>query len=162
MQSTVSEAAPSQDREREAQELQQLRAQLEESLRNEERLRKQLEEVWPPASHDRNVRARAWAAARSGNTNIACECKHAWYVTDISMHMQESSKQAPSLTSAPADPPSPAAVVPAEPPALQRSDPGTAATVAPAPVLAPDSVEEEPVIPTEAETASPFAALVRA
>ena len=76
--------------------------------------------------------------------------------------MQESSKQAPSLTSAPADPPSPAAVISAEPPALQRSDPDTAATVAPAPILAPDSVEEKPIKPSEAEAASPFAALVRA
>ena len=162
IQSTVREAAPSQDREREAQELQRLRTQLEESLRNEERLRKQLEEVWPPASHDRNVRARAGAAARSGNTECARECNRDWYVTGISMSMQESSKQAPSLTSAPADPPSPAAVVPAEPPALQRSDPGTAATVAPAPMLAPDSVGEKPIKPAEAEAASPFAALVRA
>ena len=59
IQSTVREAAPSQDSKKEAQELQQLRAQLEESLRNEERLRKQLEEVWPPALHDRDVRGRA-------------------------------------------------------------------------------------------------------
>lgn len=76
--------------------------------------------------------------------------------------MQESSKQAPSLTSAPADPPSPAAVAPAEPPALQTNDPDAAATLAPAPMLAPDSVEEKPVMPTKAEAVSPFAALVRA
>ena len=56
IQSTVREAAPSQDSQKEVQELQRLRAQLEESLRNEERLRKQLVEVWPPALHDRNVR----------------------------------------------------------------------------------------------------------
>ena len=162
IQSTVREAAPSQDSQKEAQELQRLRAQLEESLRNEERLRKQLEEVWPPALHDRNVRARAWAAVRMGSTECACERNHDWYVTGILVCIQESSKQAPSLTSEPADPPSPAALVPAEPPALQTSDPATAATLAPAPMVAPDSVEETPVMPTEAEAASPFAALVRA
>lgn len=83
IQSTVREAAPSQDSMKEAQELQRLRAQLEESLRNEERLRKQLEEVWPHALHDRNVRAHAWAAVRTGSTECACERKHDWYVTDI-------------------------------------------------------------------------------
>lgn len=41
------EAAPSLDSKKEAEELQRLRAQLEESLRNEERLRRQLEEVCP-------------------------------------------------------------------------------------------------------------------
>ena len=76
IQSTVREAAPSQDSKREAEELQRLRAQLEESLRNEERLRKQLEEVWPPALHDRSVRAQAWAAAHSVTTACAYERKH--------------------------------------------------------------------------------------
>lgn len=44
-QDAVKEAGSSNDSKREAEELQRLRAQLEESLRNEERLRRQLEEV---------------------------------------------------------------------------------------------------------------------
>ena len=166
IQTTVREAAPSQDSKKEAQELQQLRAQLEESLRNEERLRKQLEEVRPPALHDRSVRACAGAvcagAVNSVITACACHCGHDWYVTGISMSLQESSKQAPSLTFAPANPPSPAAVAPAEPPASQTSNHDTAAMTAPAPMLAPDIPEKKLIVPTEAEAASPFAVLVHA
>ena len=47
LQDVVKEAAPTPDSRKEAEELQRLRAQLEESLRNEERLRRQLEEVCP-------------------------------------------------------------------------------------------------------------------
>ena len=47
LQDVAKEAAPSPDSKKEAEELQRLRAQLEESLRNEERLRRQLEEVCP-------------------------------------------------------------------------------------------------------------------
>ena len=47
LQDVAKEATPSPDSKKEAEELQRLRAQLEESLRNEERLRKQLEEVRP-------------------------------------------------------------------------------------------------------------------
>ena len=49
LQDVAKEAAPTSDSKKEAEELQRLRAQLEESLRNEERLRKQLEEVCPGA-----------------------------------------------------------------------------------------------------------------
>lgn len=45
IQNAVKETGSSDDSKREAEELQRLRAQLEESLRNEERLRRQLEEV---------------------------------------------------------------------------------------------------------------------
>ena len=46
LQDVAKEAAPTPDSKKEAEELQRLRGQLEESLRNEERLRRQLEEVW--------------------------------------------------------------------------------------------------------------------
>ncbi len=50
LQDVAKEAAPSPDSKKEAEELQRLRAQLEESLRNEERLRRRLEEVCSDAS----------------------------------------------------------------------------------------------------------------
>ena len=122
LQDVAKEAAPTADSKKETEELQRLRAQLEESLRNEERLRRQLEEVRPGTEAEQLLCSGVicWV---QGTLTARLSLKG-------SATMQESSKQAPSVfpEKKTLDAPAPAAD------ALTKPDPGSALPAAP-PVL---------------------------